>query len=323
MELILLLWLSTIFVSGWLANKKGYSAFEGVLWAIFIGPLEILVILFIWKDKGSKKCPQCAEMIKKEAKVCRFCGYKFESVQIQSETGDIKTVGINNKKYQEDKKNISNKLNKKYVAIFILLLMGVFISGYYYRYKIIYFVVDKVYDKLSYIGIELPYKIQLGDILVNKVKEYYSLGRLNQDNKKHDEAIENYTKAIQIYPKFIEAYDFRGLSYYIKGKYDNAIKDFNKVIEYSPNNGMCYMERGAAYYLKGLSDEAIKDFNKAIELSQTLKNNDNLAYVYYLRGCANEKKRLTFEAKRDLKTSADLGSSDAKRDLKMLYNIDY
>ena len=92
MELILLLWLSTIFISGWLANKKGYSAFEGVLWALFIGPFEILVILFIWKYKGSKKCPQCAEMVKKEAKVCRFCGYKFESVQIPDINKNIEQI---------------------------------------------------------------------------------------------------------------------------------------------------------------------------------------------------------------------------------------
>ena len=27
--------------------------------------------------EGMKKCPQCAEIVKREARVCKFCGYKF------------------------------------------------------------------------------------------------------------------------------------------------------------------------------------------------------------------------------------------------------
>ena len=27
--------------------------------------------------EGMKKCPECAELVKKDARVCRFCGYEF------------------------------------------------------------------------------------------------------------------------------------------------------------------------------------------------------------------------------------------------------
>jgi hypothetical protein len=43
------------------------------------------VVAFVWastkegeaEDHDLKKCPQCAEFVKSEAKVCRFCGFAF------------------------------------------------------------------------------------------------------------------------------------------------------------------------------------------------------------------------------------------------------
>jgi rRNA maturation endonuclease Nob1 len=30
-------------------------------------------------EEEMKKCPRCAEQVKKEAQVCRYCGYEFHS----------------------------------------------------------------------------------------------------------------------------------------------------------------------------------------------------------------------------------------------------
>jgi len=72
-----------------IASGKGRS-FIG--WWIFGALLFIVALpcaLMLKKDQaaidqqslrsgGTKKCPQCAEIVKAEAQVCRFCGNRFE-----------------------------------------------------------------------------------------------------------------------------------------------------------------------------------------------------------------------------------------------------
>ena len=81
-----------------------------------------------------------------------------------------------------------------------------------------------------------------------------------------DEAIEDYTRAINLDPNYVEAYKNRGMAYRNKGDYDLAIEDFGKAIQLNPNFAEAYFSRGSIYVKKGDIDHAMEDFSTAIEL---------------------------------------------------------
>ena len=100
-----------------------------------------------------------------------------------------------------------------------------------------------------------------------KAEYYYNRGVAHLRKGQNDQAISDFSMAILLNPKFVMAYNNRGLAYgRDKGRYDKAISDFNKAIELNPRNVEAYNYRAVAYYFKDQYDKAISDFNKAIEL---------------------------------------------------------
>jgi len=113
---------------------------------------------------------------------------------------------------------------------------------------------------------------------------YYSTRGENYQNQgDYEQAITEYTKAIQLDPSLSSPFYNRGIAYSRIGDYENAILDFTHVIETNPNDSEAYFERGNNYFQKSDFESAIRDYSKVIQL---IPNYDR---AYNNRGVAYEK----------------------------------
>ena len=119
-------------------------------------------------------------------------------------------------------------------------------------------------------------------------EEYISRGVEAGQQGQYSDAIENFTKAIELKPDYAEVYYDRGLAYHSlvyhslaylsKGEYAQAIQDYTKAIELKPDYAEAYHARGSAYGSQDENYRAIQDLTKAIELKP------NYAEAYAVRG---------------------------------------
>lgn len=80
MGAFLILWLGFAIAVAILANRFDRS---GILWfliALVISPL-LAGIIVLAMGRNGKRCPSCAETVKREAATCRHCGHNFQQVQ--------------------------------------------------------------------------------------------------------------------------------------------------------------------------------------------------------------------------------------------------
>jgi len=134
---------------------------------------------------------------------------------------------------------------------------------------------------------------------------FFELGFACDNSGKKDEAIENYKKAIELYPKYYDAHKHLGDVYFEQTNYATALNYYKKYFEiarvpdtyyyykasqcsnnlkdyadailylekYEPSGredfAKKYTETGYAYYMTGYNDDAIKAYQKALDANPT------------------------------------------------------
>lgn len=88
-------------------------------------------------------------------------------------------------------------------------------------------------------------------------------GKSNQNKL----ALDDYNKALLLFPEYPPAYNNRGNLLVSLGQYQEAIKDFDRAILLAPKYAAAYSNRANAKLKASHTREAIADFTRAIELA--------------------------------------------------------
>ena len=103
-------------------------------------------------------------------------------------------------------------------------------------------------------------------------KKYFKAGNKFYETGKFEDAIEQYSNAIDKEPSNPVFYLARGNAYTSLNRASEAKADFEKTIVFSPKNVEAYVKLGAACNMMGNYDEALRHLNRATGLDKRNKN---------------------------------------------------
>lgn len=118
-----------------------------------------------------------------------------------------------------------------------------------------------------------------------KARGYNGLGLAYYDMRQYDGAIEQFERAVSLYPSYGVAFNNLGNALSQKGLYDRAIEAQTRAIALEPENPVLYFDRGVSLAGRGDYDGAIRDYTRAIAIDPGYADAyNNLGFVYHLSG---------------------------------------
>lgn len=104
------------------------------------------------------------------------------------------------------------------------------------------------------------------------IAEAIKRGEALHSEKKYDEAVREFDRAINLEPANVEAYRLRGRSKREKGDLQGALNDFNRALELEPDNNRTLLGRGLVREKLGDLQGAMTDYTRGIQLDTKYPN---------------------------------------------------
>ncbi|EXX52835.1 Tom70p [Rhizophagus irregularis DAOM 197198w] len=109
--------------------------------------------------------------------------------------------------------------------------------------------------------------------------EFYKAAENFLNEERYEEAMNAYGKAIEVGCSYMaEALNMRGTFTYLTGDSKGALEDFKKALEIKPDYVQIYVKRATIYMEQDNADHAYREFDDAIKIDQ------NDPDIYYHRG---------------------------------------
>ena len=97
-------------------------------------------------------------------------------------------------------------------------------------------------------------------------------GLAYRDKHDYDRTIADFTKAIELYPKFAAFYNGRAWAYFKAGKAAQGLPDAEKSLELQPSDAHALDTRASIFEALGRKEEAIADFRRALAKNPNIQN---------------------------------------------------
>jgi tetratricopeptide (TPR) repeat protein len=104
------------------------------------------------------------------------------------------------------------------------------------------------------------------DSIIQEATRYFHEGYTLTDQQKHEEAIEKYSMAINLYPTLYEAIDNRAFCKMDLGLWQEAIEDFKLSLTIHPYSALAEFSIGECYMKLGDMSTAKEYFNRALAI---------------------------------------------------------